>query len=131
MEKLIYIGFGGFLGANTRYMVSVSLVNWLSTTLGWQSVAGTIFVNVTGSFLLGVFISLTQRIILPENTRLLVATGFFGAYTTFSTFANESVAMLREGDWWHGLSNIIVTNALCLLGALLGILIASRLWSST
>jgi fluoride exporter len=131
MDKLLYIGFGGFLGANARYLISGWLVGWLSVHFGWQNPIGTVFVNVTGSFLLAVFIvSSSQRVPMSENMRLLIATGFFGAYTTFSTFANESIAMIQAGNWFNGMSHILGTNALCLLGALLGIIISTRMLST-
>lgn len=112
-----------------RYLLSYWVVRWVSRFLGWEYPVGTIFVNVTGSFLLGIFVLWSaQKAYLSENVRLLVATGFFGAYITFSTFANESASMFLKNDWPGSLANIIVTNVLCLRAALLGLMLASRWW---
>ena len=59
--------------------------------------------------------------------RLLVAVGFFGAYTTFSTYAVESVILLEAGDWLGGIGNILGTNLVCLLGAVLGLAVGRQL----
>ena len=64
--------------------------------------------------------------LIPNHSNQVLAIGFFGAYTTFSTYANESVALLRAGDWIGTLGNILGTNLLCNLGALLGLAVGSR-----
>lgn len=123
LETLLLIGIGGFIGANVRYMVS----NWAAARFGQTFPIGTLLINVTGSCLLGLFLGwAANHITLDPRVRLLVAVGFFGAYTTFSTFANESVALLRAGDWLGALVNVLGTNVLCIVGALVGLLIGSR-----
>jgi CrcB protein len=59
--------------------------------------------------------------------RLFLAVGFFGAYTTFSTYATESVALAQAGDWMGSLGNVLGTNLACIVGAVLGLAIGSRL----
>jgi CrcB protein len=122
MERILFIGIGGFIGAVTRFLISTLVGNWLGQTFPW----GTLLINFSGSLLLGVFIASTGSRIDPR-LRLFVATGFFGAYTTFSTFANESVAMIQAGDWLGGLGNIMVTNLVCILGAAIGVAIGNQL----
>jgi CrcB protein len=123
VETLFLIGIGGFIGANARYLVST----WAAAQFGQTFPLGTLIINVTGSCLLGVFIGwMGNHITLDPRLRLLVAVGFFGAFTTFSTFANESVALMRAGDWVGTLVNVLGTNVLCLGGALLGLVLGSR-----
>jgi CrcB protein len=120
VETFLIIGLGGFVGANLRYVISVWAVEHLGASFPW----GTLIINFTGSLLLAVFLAwAANRTPLDPRMRLLVATGFFGAYTTFSTYANESVALLQAGDWIGGVGNILGTNATCILGAVIGLAI--------
>lgn len=123
METLLLIGAGGFLGANVRFLVS----GWVAQQLGARLPYGTLLVNFTGSLLLAVFIGwAANHIALDSRLRLLVATGFFGGYTTFSSYALESISLLQDGDWMGGLSYVLGTNLICLLGAMIGLAIGSR-----
>src|SRR5260221_10472137 len=123
LETLLWIGIGGFIGANVRYFVS----GWAVDTLGKGFPWGTLIINFTGSSLLGVFVGWSgNHITLDPRVRLFVAIGFFGAYTTFSTYANESVALLRGGDWLGVLGNVLASNLLCIVGALIGLAVGSR-----
>ena len=126
MQQMLYVGAGGFLGANARYFMSM----WINNTFqdGGVLPLGTMFVNVGGSFLLAVFgVWASDFVNLSSELRLLVATGFFGAFTTFSTYANESVALIRMGEWQAGLISIVGTNVLCLLGVVLGFLLMEQI----
>lgn len=127
MEKVIAIGMGGFLGANARYFMGMWITDRFQS-VHWGIPYGTLFVNVTGSFLLALFYTwVERRLQFPESLRLLIATGFFGAYTTFSTYAVESVNLLREDNFLGGLSVILLTNLFCVLGVFLGIFMGTRL----
>ncbi|MDX1996057.1 MAG: fluoride efflux transporter CrcB [bacterium] len=122
MRTVIIIGIGGFLGANTRYWISGWALAHFTRFLNWPLPYGTIFVNLTGSFGLALFVAYAlKRTPFSNDVRLLVATGFFGAYTTFSTYALESLILMREGSVPAALANILLTNGLCLLGAALGL----------
>lgn len=124
METVLIIGLGGFVGANARYLVSVLVAGRFGSAFPW----GTLVANFTGSVLLAVFLAWAARqTALDPRVRLLIATGFFGAYTTFSTYANESVALLQAGDVIGALSNVLGTNSICLVGAVIGLVIGSRL----
>src|SRR5579859_2177996 len=95
METILIIGIAGFIGANVRYYVSLGAAQWFGTTFPW----GTLLINFSGSFLLGMFTAwFGNRIALDPRIRLFIAVGFFGAYTTFSTYANESIALFRSGE---------------------------------
>jgi fluoride exporter len=124
VEQLFVIGIAGFIGANVRYWVS----GWAAEHLGQAFPWGTLIINFTGSALLAMFIGWSgNRLALDPRVRLFVAVGFFGAYTTFSTFANESIALVRVGDWIGAVANVLGTNLLCILGALLGLVVGSQL----
>ncbi len=125
----LYIGVGGFIGANLRHWMATRVSAWFFHHSGWNLPLGTVFVNVTGSLLLTIFLIWSSRHVdLPPRTRLMVATGFFGAYTTFSTYAFEGITLMRWENLWAGLSYILATNVLCLLGVLAGMELGNRLW---
>ena len=124
MSNLLFIGIGGFMGANARYLFTI----WITSRIGTAFPYGTLFVNFTGSLLLAVFIHLAgQRFNFSPHTHLMIGTGFFGAFTTFSTFANESVILAQNGHWLAAASNIIGTNIACIIGVLIGLALASRI----
>ena len=126
MTGILFVGVGGFLGAVARYLVAARLTMWLSRVTGWEVPFGTAFVNITGSFLLGFFME-WARVRLPANSDmiLLVGTGFFGAYTTYSTFANENIVLLRQGEIMTALGYVALTTVFCLVAAWLGVRLAS------
>ena len=76
---------------------------------------GTLLINVTGSLLLGFFLILaTERLFIADHWRLLVAVGFCGSYTTFSSYAFESFALMEQGQWLQAAMNVVGSNLLCL-----------------
>jgi CrcB protein len=124
VEIILLIGLGGFIGANVRYFLS----GWVAGLLGKAFPWGTLIINFTGSCLLAVFIAwAANHSTLDPRIRLTVAVGFFGAYTTFSTYATESVALLQSGDWIGALGNVLGTNLICILGAIVGLAVGNRL----
>lgn len=129
MESLIYVGIGGFFGANARYALSLWVNDYLTPRWG-AFPYGTFLVNVIGSFGLAVFGAwFSARTGLAPSLRLLVGAGFFGAFTTFSTFANESIALMQSGDWALLLLNLLLNNGGCLLGVAIGLLLGHRLFA--
>ncbi len=124
VETLLIIGLGGFVGANLRYLVSVWAVEHMGTSFPY----GTLIVNLAWSWLRAVFTAwAAQRIELDPRVRFLIAVGFFGAFTTFSTYANESIGLTLAGNWTTALIKVLGTNALCLVGAALGVFVGGRL----
>lgn len=124
MEAILVIGIAGFIGANVRYFVAI----WVTQSVGSAFPWSTLIINLTGSGLLAVFTAWAgNQIGLDPRIRLFIAVGFFGAYTTFSTYANESIGLFRAGDWIGSFGNIMLTNILCLIAAFIGLLIGSRL----
>ena len=95
------IGLGGAIGAICRYLLS----RYFAERYGAGFPYGTLFINVSGSFILGLFNGLATRQILGNDEwRWLVAVGFLGGYTTFSTSSYETLSLFRQGDrrgWWN------------------------------
>ncbi len=134
MQNLLWVGMGGFLGANARYLMTLWINEFVIKRAGqlptWVMFPyGTLVVNVLGSFGLAIFgVWFGSRVGVSPNVKLLVGTGFFGAFTTFSTFANESLVLAQDGNWMPFILNVLVTNGLCLLGVVLGLMVAGRLF---
>ncbi len=122
IERVLWIGLGGFLGANLRYLVGV----WADSR--WSQggfPAGTLLVNVAGCFLLGLVVTLlSERLLAGSHWRFLLAIGFLGSYTTFSTFSYESLKLMEAGSWWLAGLNLAGSVGLGLLGAASGIALA-------
>jgi CrcB protein len=115
--EYLVIGIGGFLGANARYLVA----GWAAQRFGAAFPYGTFIINISGSFILGFFMAfLRDRVFISPNYRLFFATGFLGAYTTFSTFTYESLGLLQAGSTLLGLANICGSVVVGLLGVFLG-----------
>lgn len=96
MGDYLIIGVGGFIGAVARYAAAY----WFGQKWGRVFPAGTFLVNVSGSFLIGLLMTLfTERYMVPPQWRLFLVVGFLGAYTTFSTFEYETGNLLRDGEW--------------------------------
>lgn len=118
MEKILWISIGAVLGANLRYWVG----DWAAQRFGSGFPYGTMLVNLTGSFLLGLLVSLTfEHFIIDPRLRILLTIGFLGSYTTFSTLAYESVTLITQGQWGLGLFNLLGSTLLGVLFAALGI----------
>ncbi|MFW5772238.1 MAG: fluoride efflux transporter CrcB [Phototrophicaceae bacterium] len=124
MINLLFIGAGAFFGANLRYIIS----GWVALRAGLLFPWGTLIVNFSGSLLLATFVawSANQSGIDPR-LRLLLVTGFFGAYTTFSTYAVESVSLFQNGNWMGALANVAGSNLVCLVAVLIGLAVGSRM----
>ena len=119
--RYLLILFGGGAGSLARYVAGLVIM----TRFGSRFPLGTLVVNVTGSFLIGLLMTLlTERFQPHPNWRLLLVVGFLGGYTTFSSFEWETYSAIREGGFWMGLANlagsVLFGYAAVWLGALLG-----------
>lgn len=118
------VALGSALGGVTRWGMGEVFAHWLGRAFPW----GTLFINLSGSFFLGWFATmLAQRWvptglswIRPDDLRLLVAVGFLGGYTTFSSFEQEADALLRGGEEWASLAYLIASVALGLIAVRVG-----------
>jgi len=118
MDKVLWISLGAVLGANLRYWVG----DWAAQRFGSGFPYGTLLINLTGSFLLGLIISMSmENFIIDPRLRLLLTVGFLGSYTTFSTYAYESIALISQGQWGLGLFNLIGSSLLGAVFAILGL----------
>ncbi len=125
ITDIVVVGVGGAVGSMVRYVLSVQVTAWYLHATGWSAPVGTLFVNVTGSLLLGMFIELTLgRIARGSPVYLLIVVGFFGGYTTFSTFAVESGVYLRAGEWLPAILNLVIMTVTGVLAALIGMWLA-------
>ncbi|GJM09905.1 MAG: putative fluoride ion transporter CrcB [Lysobacteraceae bacterium] len=123
--QLLMVAAGGAVGSVARYIVSVKLGLWSGTTVfPWA----TVLVNALGCLLIGVvFAAAMVRGWLSPELRLLLAVGLLGGFTTFSTFAMESLELARNGEWSLAIVNVVLQNVLGLLMAFLGYwLVAAR-----
>lgn len=119
--NFVIVAVGAVLGANLRYVLS----RFAAKMLGPVFPYGTLVINVTGSFLVGWFmIWTTERVLIDPRWRLLIVIGFCGGFTTFSSYAFETVAYMEQGQWALMLTNIVTNNALSLLAALAGMALA-------
>ena len=121
----LYIAVGGAAGAALRYLIS----GWTYALLGTGFPWGTLVVNLIGSFLIGFLWQLFSNVAVSPNMRLLIFTGGLGAFTTFSTFALESINLFRDGKVELGLGNVLVSDFLGIFLVFVGI-VAGRLVGS-
>lgn len=112
-----WISLGAVLGANLRYFLGKIVTRMSDAAFPW----GTLIINITGSMVLGFFLAwTTQRVIANPLWRWLIAVGFCGSYTTFSSYAYETMAYFEQGHWSLFAANIIGNNLLCLVGIIAG-----------
>lgn len=120
MKQLLLVAAGGSLGALARYGVSL-----MAARAAFPAFYGTVLVNIVGSLLIGVlYVAIVERGWLHPDWRSVLMVGLLGAFTTFSTFSLEAVALLEQGRW--PLAAIYVTGSvvLCIAGCALGMMLA-------
>ena len=122
MTKLLVIAFGGALGSLSRHYISNSI---LKNFIYFDIPIAIITVNIAGSFIFGLFMGLIENnIIIADNAKIFIMTGFLAAFTTFSTFAWESVILFQNEMYMklviYCLVSIILSVAFCIFGYYLG-----------
>ena len=120
MIKLVYLILGGAAGTVLRYWVSGLPHKIYDGAFPW----GTLVVNLTGSFLIGLFWGLLGRENITSNVRMFLFIGLFGSFTTFSTFAFESLNLIRDGNIKFAVINMLASNIFGVLLVLAGFMIS-------
>jgi fluoride exporter len=111
------IAVGAMIGANLRFVVG----NWAADRFGGDFPYGTLLINVSGAFVIGIFLALvTDRFSVDPLWRLFFATGFLGGYTTFSTYTWEALVLAQTGAWMRAGLYVLGSNAVALFGVWLG-----------
>ena len=122
--SLLLIGAGGFFGAVARYLVDGRVVHYTGAALPW----GTFFINVSGSFLVGLIFALaTERAVLPAELRAPLMIGFLGSYTTFSTLTLEAWRMIEEGAWLQAAANLGGSILFGMIAVIAGVIVGRAL----
>jgi len=117
MIRALLVGMGGFIGSLSRYW----LAGLVQTVAGIDFPLGTLSVNIIGSGLVGLLVTLSlERNLISPDVRIFLTVGFCGGFTTMSTFSYETLILLREGSWLAGLGNIAVSLVSCLVAVWLG-----------
>jgi CrcB protein len=124
LTKYLAVGAGGALGAMLRYYLGGTLL----ARAGAPFPTATFVINITGSFIVGFFLTLaTERLHISPHWRLAVAVGFVGAYTTFSTFEYETARLVEDGDFMRALLNVVLSVVLGFAAVWAGIIAARKI----
>lgn len=127
MGRVLWVGFGGFVGTVARYLLN----GWVAHRFGESFPFGTLAVNVAGSFLIGVAFVATgpdSRILVSAEVRQFLILGILGGFTTFSSFSQQTLNLLRDGEWGAAALNVVLSVSLCLAAAWAGEEFAKLLW---
>ena len=124
MKNFLVISVAAVIGANLRFFLSRLAAKEFGPVFPY----GTLIINILGSFIVGFFVIWTsERVLLEPRWRLLVVVGFCGSFTTFSSYAFETMSYFEQGQWGLLLTNVLSNNLLCLGGALAGMALARAL----
>ena len=122
----LLVALGGALGSVLRFWLSGLVASQVGTTFPW----GTFVVNVSGSFVIGFYATLTApdgRVFASQDARQFVMTGICGGYTTFSSFSLQTLNLVRDDEWLQAGGNVAGSVAACLVAVWLGHLAAAYL----
>ena len=126
LQMYLAVAAGGAIGTVARFFVSGVVANAFGQTFPW----GTLIINVTGSFVIGFFGTLTGpdgRVMVSGTARQFVMVGLCGGYTTFSSFSLQTLNLVEDGEWLSAAGNIFGSVILCLLFVWLGAVSAAAL----
>jgi fluoride exporter len=124
VQTILWISIGAVVGANLRYWMAQQVTKLTSPAFPF----GTLAINICGSFVLGFFLVwTTERVVADPRWRLLIAVGFCGGYTTFSSYAYETFVLFEQGQWFSAIGNMVASNLLSLVGVVLGAILARSL----
>ncbi len=117
MRDLLWVGIGGFVGANARYLLG----GWIAARFGSAFPFGTFVINATGSFILGLIMGALEGHVLSPVVRLAIAMGFVGAYTTFSTWTYETIRLIENGSLLLAAVNVVGSLVVGLVAVISGV----------
>ena len=113
---VLVLSIGGSLGVNARYWLGVAIARWVGVAFPW----GTLFINVSGAFAIGLLAVLLSRWMPHPELRLLVVVGFLGGYTTFSSYAAEAMALWERGGRGEAAAYVVGSVAAGIVAVVLG-----------
>ena len=119
MYAYALVALGSAIGGTLRFWLSGLIANSMGATFPW----GTVVINITGSFAIGFFSTLTAvdgRVFVPAEWRTFFMVGICGGYTTFSSFSLQTLSLAQEGEWLSAGLNIVVSVMACLVAVWLG-----------
>ena len=117
MKTILVIGIGSFIGGISRYLLTQLIQSKFLSTFPF----GTLSVNIIGCFIIGIVFGLSERGSLSMEWRIFLATGVAGGFTTFSSFSNETISMLRDGQYWLAFGYIASSVIIGLMATFAGI----------
>ena len=124
MQTVLLISIGAILGANLRYFVAQYVSKLIPSSFPY----GTLIINITASFILGFFLVWTsERVLVDPRWRIFVAVGFCATYSTYSSYAFETFALVENGQFWLAAMNFLVTNVVCFVAVVAGAALARGL----
>ena len=124
IKTLLFIAIGGAFGAVMRFLSQATVYELVGKTFPY----GTLFVNVTGSFLMGLLsIFLVEKFNLSAEWHLAILVGVLGSFTTFSTFSIETLVLFEQGDVFKAMTNILLSIVLCIIAVWGGAYLAKQL----
>ncbi len=127
MLAYLWVAIGGALGSMARYGIGGLISEKTGGTFPW----GTLVINVTGSFIIGILGALTipEGKMAPQTrafaTQLLI-TGVCGGYTTFSSFSLQTLNLIRDGEWFYAAGNILLSVVLCMIAVWIGYVLGNK-----
>jgi fluoride exporter len=126
MTTYMWIAIGSALGGVARHWCTMAGTAWFGAAFPW----GTLFINIFGSFVIGLFFALSGpkgRLDVPLDAKLFVMTGLCGGYTTFSAFSLQTLTLFQDGAVPRGSAYVVASVVLCLLGVWAGYALATAL----
>jgi len=121
VRDFVIVSIGAIVGANARWIISRYAARFIGPVFPY----GTLIINIVGSLIVGFFIIwTTERVLVDPRWRLLIVVGFCGAFTTFSSYAFETMAYFEQGQWALMVANVLSNNLLCLGAVLAGMVLA-------
>lgn len=127
MTRILLICLGGFLGTGARY----GLNGWISHRFGETFPLGTLTINISGSFVIGIVFIATgpdSRVLVSADVRQFLMIGILGGYTTFSSFSLQTLTLLRDGEVGAAIANVGLSVAVGLVAAWAGESVAKGVW---